>query len=158
MKKYLVCLLSLLLISGVAYGASIPNAVNPKDGPEIWLTEVYNNSGSALDAGDVVVWDIGSSTGDDDNYVTTSTTADTMLVAGVVYPAGIAASASGSIAIKGIVDCDVPSASGTIAAGSYLCTSGVAGNGKVCTITDNTYALTTGASSSGSAKCYIMVK
>jgi hypothetical protein len=158
MRKYLVCLLSLLLFAGVAFGASIPSSVNPKEGPEIWLTEVYNNSGSALDAGDVVVWDIASSTGDNDNYVTTTTTKDTALVAGVVYPAGISASASGSIAIRGVVDCDTLTAVDGLGASSFLCTSATAGDGKACTNTNNAYAITTAASSSGSATCYVFVK
>ena len=157
MKKYLISLLSLLLVTGVAFGASIPSGVNPKEGPEIWLTEVYNNSGTALDAGDVVVWDIGSSTGDNDNYVTTTTTKDTALVAGVVYPAGIAASASGSIAIRGVVDCDLLAAQDA-AAGSFICTSGTAGDGKVCQTATNSYAITTGTQSGNSIACFVKVR
>lgn len=136
MRKFQSIFLALLLsfsMTGVVFAANIPEYIDPDDGgPEIWTTEVYNNSGAALDIGDIVVWDIGSSTGDNDNWVTTTTTADTFLVAGVVYPVGITTAATGTIAIKGPVSVDVITASAT-AAGQLICSSATAGSGANCT-------------------------
>ena len=154
MKKLLLSLVAILALAGVALAANIPSVVDPQNGPETWLTAVYNNSGSTLDVGDVVVWDIGSSTGDDDNYVTTTTTASTQIVAGVVYPAAIAAASTGSIAIKGIATCDVNSVGAN--AMSPLCTSTTGGSGTPCTATVGQYAITTAAiSPSSSGNCFV---
>lgn len=128
MRKLFLFLIAILLIAGIASAHTI--AINPKDGPMTQVIPVYNNSGSVLDAGDVVVWDIGSSTGDNDNYVTTTTTADTVIVAGVVYPADISTGDTGSIVIYGVVDCDISSIA--LPAGSVLCSSATAGAARAC--------------------------
>jgi len=148
MKKLFLTLLAILLITGIASAAGIPYYVDAKTGPEVWITSVYNNSGGTLDVGDVVVWDISSSTGDNDNYVTTTTTASTFLVAGVVYPLDIAAANEGTIAIMGPVAVDCAS---TVAAGERICSSGAAGEATdvQCHVGDAFgYALTASSSSS----------
>ena len=61
-----------LFVTSSASAANIPLVTSPSDGGEKWLMNVYNNSGSALDEGDIVVWDIDASTGDDYMYVTTA--------------------------------------------------------------------------------------
>ena len=132
MKKYIYVLLALLVLGGVAYATTVPDATEPKEGgPNLWLESVYNNAGATLDVGDVVIWDVDASTGDNDNWVTTTTTADTYQVAGVVYPADIAAGASGSIAIKGPVQVDAIASHLGVVKG-LACTSTTAGSAKDC--------------------------
>jgi hypothetical protein len=128
MKKFYSMLFALLLVCGVAYATNIPSVVEPSNGgPEFWILSVYNNSGTALDTGDIVIWDVSSSTGDDDNWVTTTTTASTQLAAGIVYPKDIGVGETGTIAIRGPVQVDV---------------MGVVTNGKVCTSTEAAKATT----------------
>jgi len=108
MKKIFLFVFALLLIAGVAQAAGIPTAVDPKNEPEVWTQEVYNNSGSALTSGSVVIWDCSSDTTDSSyayrtGWVTTTATADSPLVAGVVVDDSIAASSQGTIAIYGPV-------------------------------------------------------
>jgi len=64
MKK-LALFIALLLVTSGAHAASIPGFIDPKAGPEVWVTDAYNNSSSALSSGDIVIWDIDASTGDD---------------------------------------------------------------------------------------------
>ena len=125
MKRILFVLFAVLFIAGIANAAIV---YDPKTGSGIELISVYNNSASTLDAGDVVVWAATGSTGDNDAYVTTTTTANTFLVAGVVYPADIAAYDVGSIAVKGIVAVDTLGNS----EGTALCSSGTAGAARPC--------------------------
>lgn len=152
MRKFILCLLAILLVSGVAFATSIPQTEDPKAGPSVWLKPVYNNSGAALSAGDVVVWDIGNSTGDNDNYVTTTTTAGTYLVAGVVYPSGIAIADYGTIAVKGVVSTNVTNGFQAAGGGAIACTSGTAGKAVACATSDAAnFGFSTGAQSSGAA-------
>lgn len=150
MKK-LFLVLSLLALAGVSHAANIPGAVDPKGGPEVWTVPVYNNSGGTLDVGDVVIWDIVSSTGDNDNYVTTTTTADyTGPVAGVVYPADIAAGDSGTIAIYGVVQVDAIAAHLT-SDNALACTSTTAGSAKSCTTNPAAFGFVTTGNTGTSA-------
>ena len=158
MKKLLFLVLTLLLLSGVSFAASIPEGVDATTGPELWLTVVYNNSSNALDVGDVVIWDMDASTGDNDNYVNTTTTANyTGAIAGVVYPSAISAASVGSIVIRGPVAVDVLINQGTGLDG-YLCTSGTAGSAQDCTTATNgsDFARVTAVTSSLSAVAYVM--
>ena len=139
MRKFFLCLLAVLLISGTAYAVSMPQVEYSKEGPGVWLVPVYNNDSTDLAAGDVVVWDIGSSTGDDDNYVVDTTTANTVIVAGVIWPKTIAVGDSGTMAIRGAIKCDVITVGTTpgishiyVEGGSMLCTSGTAGEAHAC--------------------------
>ena len=129
-------------------------------GAEVCVTSVYNNSGSALDDGDVVVWDIGSSTGDDDNWVTTTTTADTYLVAGVVEGA-IGVAGQGIITTRGVTNVDFGT-TGLGAAGSVLCSSTTAGSAGNCGGAASggwgAFGIVTTAVSSNSVNAYINVK
>jgi len=79
-KLYLLTLAALLVMSGVAFAAGIPTAADPQNAPEVWTVEVYNNSGSALTSGNVVVWNCAGDTADTSfayrtMWVTTSATA-----------------------------------------------------------------------------------
>ena len=109
MKKYLFVILALLLMCGVAnvYAAGIPVTVDPQNGPEVWTQEVFNDSGGALTSGSVVIWDYTDSDmyaiGSRKMYVTTTTTADNVAVAGVVVDDSIADQTVGTIAIYGPV-------------------------------------------------------
>jgi len=132
MKKLFLSLLAILLIAGVAYAVSIPVVEDATTGPGVWLVPVYNNLGSTMDAGDVAIWDIDSSTGDNDNYVTTTSTAETGGVAGVVYPNDITAGDTVTIAIRGVVNVDTVTQS-LIVADTPLCTSTTAGSAAACT-------------------------
>lgn len=102
-----------------------PNA----GGPENCVTSVYNNSGVELDDGDVVIWDIEQSTGDNDNWVTRTTTADTFIVAGVVEGT-IAIGDNGTITVRGVTNVDV--AAGLNVVDGLACTSTIAGSARTC--------------------------
>ena len=133
MKKLLLILLLALSVTGTAMAANIPAYVDPQTGPEIWLTPVYVDTAStAIDVGDVVCWDMDSSTGDNDNWVEQCTAADTYLVAGVAYPTGIAAGETGTIAIKGPVQVDAVASSLNLVNG-LACSSTTAGSARSCT-------------------------
>ena len=133
-NKLFAALLIVSTMAGVAFAANIQGSVEPKSGgPEVWTLSVYNNSGSSMAAGAVAVWDIDNSTGDNDPWVTTTTTADTGIVAGVVYPTAIASGDSGTIAIKGVVSVTKLSGVGTsLGANVALCSSGTAGSARAC--------------------------
>ena len=107
-KKYLFIVLALLLMFGVANAANIPMVLDPQNAPEVWTTEVYNNSGATLTSGMVVVWDSATDTTDASyayrtSWVTTTSTADLINVAGVVVDGTIVAGDVGTIAIYGPV-------------------------------------------------------
>ena len=160
MKKTLSVLFALLLvvsIAGVVY--SHQGSYNPQtnDGGAYITVPVYNNSGGTLDAGDVVVWDVDASTGDNDAYVTTTTTAETGIVAGVIWPSSILANTSGAMAIWGIVECDAYG--GGFGEASPLCSSGTAGAAKPCLSTTGSGSFAvSNAAVSGSAQGSCTVK
>ena len=157
MKKARLFLLAFLLLLSMTGLATAQLVYNPATGMSYETIPVYNNSGGTLDAGDVVVWDIASSTGDNDAYVTTTTTADTDLVAGVIWPSSIAAASSGTMAILGLVECDL-GAQG-VASGGPLCTSGTAGGGDMCTSANlsATYAIANTVGATGSQVSCVLV-
>lgn len=158
MKKFTLFLAAILVALGMTVNAQAWFVANPRDtagGANVKIP-VYNNSGSALDEGDVVVWDIGSSTGDDDLYVTTTTTADTGLVAGVIGPGGCATGSDCQLIVYGLAQCDV--GSGSIAAGGLLCTASTAvGDGDGCAATDGSgaYAIAGIAGASEQIECIV---
>lgn len=108
MKKLLFVILALLFTMGVANAASIPLVSDPKNQPEIWTMEVYNNQGSALTSGYVVSWDNEGDT-TDSNYayrtmwVTLPAIRDDVQVAGIVVDDTIPTGSIGTIAIFGPV-------------------------------------------------------
>lgn len=68
------------------------------------LTAVFNDSGSALTSGTVVIWDTGNTDPDDAGFgywVTTTTSADSNLVAGVVLSDSIPDQGVGTIVTYG---------------------------------------------------------
>lgn len=92
---------------GVAQAAGIPVTVDPQNGPEIWTQEVFNDAGSALTSGSVVVWDYTDSDMYDLDlrkmYITTTTTADDIATAGITVDPSIPDQTVGTICIYGPV-------------------------------------------------------
>ena len=130
MKKSLLFVLALLLCVGVSQAANIPTAVDPQNYPEIWTMEVFNDSGSTLTSGSVVVWDYTDSDmtelANRKMYITTTTTADDIATAGITVDPSIANQDVGTICIFGPVKARI--VSGTVAtAGVALATSTTAG-------------------------------
>jgi hypothetical protein len=109
MKKLLLVLVAVLLLTGTVYAAGIPTAVSPKTAPEVWTQEVYNDSASALTSGTVVVWDYAGDTTDADFAYRTmwveasAASAELITTAGVVIDSSIPAYTEGTIAIYGPV-------------------------------------------------------
>jgi hypothetical protein len=151
-RLFILTALIVCLTVGIVYAANIVRVVDPQNQKEIWITEVYNDddASATMTAGSVVVWDIHSSTGDNDNYVTETSTADTGLVAGVVYPTDIAFGATGTIAIYGIVDVDT---NGAQTVDDVLCTSTGVGVADDCTTDAFGFCVVTEAADPG--KCFI---
>ncbi len=108
MKQFKILSLAILLsfaVTGLAFSAQIPDITQPTTGNEAWNMQVFNNSGAALDAGDVVIWDIDSSTNDEFMYVDTTETAGTGPIAGVVLDT-IGISETGTITVYGYATVD----------------------------------------------------
>lgn len=158
MRKYLNILFAALLSISVMTGvANAQISIDPDTSGFIAETvSVYNNSASTVSKSDVVVWDIDASTGDDRFYINTTTTADTALVAGIVWPADIAAGARGSIAIWGIVQCTVDD-DGADEAGP-LCTSATAGEAQSCTDDSFSFGHATVDTVGGTGDCFVHTK
>jgi len=103
MKKLIaISLAVLLLASGQAYALTVSSDGVRGDANKVY-TAVFNNSGSALTSGSVVVWDTAAATSGDSlgAYVTTTTSADSNLCAGVVQSDSIPASGVGTLQIYG---------------------------------------------------------
>jgi len=156
MKKFVIFLAILLLVSftGVAQAQLF---VDPEAGPEIWVTSVYNNSSSTITSGSIVIWDIDASTGDNDNYINTTTTADTTQVAGIVWPADILSKGKGSIVVRGTGITVTVTNSAGVGVGTELCTGGTAGTAHHCSESGdpNSVGFCTSANSSGTCVAYI---
>lgn len=155
-KLLLNSLFALLVLAGganLAQAISIPEGEDAKNGPAPWLVPAYNNTSSSLAAGSVVIWDIGSSTGDNDNYVNTTTTRDTYIVAGVVYPNAIAAGDTGTIATHGVVPVTVTSAGVTDA--GPVCSSTTAGAAVSCSTNAAAFGIATATGTSGNVNVMV---
>lgn len=129
MKKIsILAILFMLGIASVSFAAGIPVGADPKGYPEIWTQAVYNDSGSDLTSGSVVVWDYTDSDMYDldlrKSYVTTTTTVDDISVAGVTVTPTCVAGDTCAIAIYGPVKAR---ATGTVTAGLAIGTSATAG-------------------------------
>lgn len=130
MKKLKLFSLAILLsfvVIGFAFAAQIPDITQPSTGNESWSMQVHNNSGAALDDGDVVIWDIDSSTGDDDMYITTTSTKGTGPIAGVVK-GSIAIGDVGTIVVYGYATVDTVGAGEAGGRGTPMTTSGTTGS------------------------------
>jgi len=131
--KNLLVVLAILSFTGIAYGAGIPTAVDPQNGPEVWTQEVFNDSGSTLSSGTVVIWDYTdtdmSAISSRKMYVTTTTTVDDIAVAGVIVDDSLINQEVGTIAIYGPVKVrsTMSGGSGTCTAGAGVGTSATAG-------------------------------
>jgi len=157
MKK-LIIMFAILFLGMVSTAQAHTMMADGKttDGAAYHTWPVFNNSSSALDEGDVVVWDVAASTGNNDLYVNTTTTANTGLVAGVVTSAGCVASSACDIIIFGLAKCDTLVGLG-VGEGGLICTSGTAGDGVVCTaVTDEgqSYAIAS-ESGAGQIDCFV---
>ena len=136
MKKIILFSLIVLLAAGQSWALSLPESESAKNGPALWYVPVYNDD-TAFDVGDVLEWKINNSTGDNDNYVEQADSADTFLVAGVVYPVAIAAGDTGLMVVRGVVDVDiVPITTSTkVNEGTLLCTTTTNGSADACSDT-----------------------
>ena len=95
---------------------------------------VYNADNVAHENGDVVVWYDGTLA--DGLEVSTTTTANNSLVAGVVYPDTISATAWGFIMVRGYHS--AITTTGTVAAGDLLTTSTTGESARAYTVADAT--------------------
>lgn len=107
-RKILFSILALLFFAGVVNAANIPTVVEPGRYPEVWTTEVYNNSGEAIASGWVVIWDFNNVSSPADftdrlNYIALTTSADHASVAGVIVDDTCAIGATCTMAIRGPV-------------------------------------------------------
>lgn len=104
MKRLASLLLaSMLLMSEQAFAVQISSDGRRGDANAIF-TAVFNDSGATLQSGYVVIWDTGAADPTDEGlgaYVTTTTTADSNLVAGVVHQTSIPDQGIGTIQIYG---------------------------------------------------------
>lgn len=153
MKKLFSSLIACALIMSPAYlFAQVSSDPSVRAGQIV--VPVYNDGTSAIAAGNVVVWDTTSTAADvDAAIVATTTTADTNIVAGVIWPAAIPAGGEGSMVIWGWAKCDVVAA---VPKGSPLCTSTTAGSGGYCADNDGAYAfLTENAATNDEFNCIV---
>lgn len=157
MKKFIIFLAILLLVfmTGLAQAQLF---VDPDAGPEIWVTSVFNNSSSTISKGSIVIWDIDESTGDNDNYINTTTVVDTSQAAGIVWPVDILSKEIGSIVVRGTgITVIVTTNTTGVQEGTQLCTSGTAGTAGHCSeIADpNNIGFCTSDNSGGTCVAYI---
>jgi len=156
MKK-LIIMFAILFVGMVSTASahSIIADARTTEGAANQVLTVFNNAGATLDVGDVVVWDFVNSTGNNDLYVTTTTTTNTGLVAGVVTQE-IVDQSTGGIVIYGFATCDIADA---VEDNTLICTSSTAGSGTNCTaVADEAqaYAIATEAiATSGSGNCFV---
>ena len=99
-KLMVLALAVFLMASGKAFALTISSDGVRGDANRIYTT-VVNNSAAALTSGTVVVWDSSGADSTLGAYVTTTTTADSNLVAGVVVSDSILASGVGTIQVYG---------------------------------------------------------
>lgn len=128
MRQYLVVLALLLAGSGVVWADGITSVVSTTT--QAYRTRtVFNDAGSALTHGSIVVWD------NDDTefarsgypYVTTTTTADEPWVAGVTTDASCADQTLCEIVVEGPVVARIAGATDNVTEDTLVGTSTVAG-------------------------------
>lgn len=161
MRKIIFLLVALLFVSvGNAQAWFAADARTTENAANVKIP-VYNNASADLDVGDVVVWDIDASTGDNDLYVTTTTTADTTLVAGVIANACTDGNVCNLI-VYGFAECDTGTTAGdSVAENGPICTSTTAGGGTGCNNADfrGQYAIATAAIGfAGQGNCFVNIK
>ena len=90
MRKFFAVVALLLAGSGVAFADSMPQVVNSTTNPT-WTKTVYNDNGSTIVSGEIVIWDNDDTEFDRSGYpyVLKTTSADSPWVAGVVAPGEI---------------------------------------------------------------------
>ena len=157
MKKLIVLVAVLLMGVTSVFAQQYTDIVEPQSGgPNVALQSVWNNGASTLDVGDVVIWDVDASTGDNDQWVATTTTADTYVVAGVVYPSDITAGSRGTIAVRGPVAVDVLMGLQTL--DGQACTSTTAGAAGTCADNGASFgSVITPATSTGNSAANVCV-
>lgn len=139
MKRKLIALLALLMVASageLAYAGIQVSSDGNRGAANQVLTAVFNDSGSTLTSGSVVIWDTGAA--DPANaglgaYVTTTTSADSNLAAGVVFSDQILDQGIGTICTYGPVETltadatDRPTSAGTAVGTTTV--AGQAGSG-----------------------------
>ena len=130
MKKLFI-LTALFVMGGSLEAMAIgncPTTVSPNL-PYQCVTSVYNDSGSDLTSGTVVVWDNDDTEFDRTGlpYVTTSSTADSMWVAGVILDPTCAAGNMCTIVTEGFAWTQVNQFTDAVAEDDLAGNSGVAG-------------------------------
>ncbi len=130
MRKLIAIVAILTLgMAGIASADSLP-MVQAKDQPKMpWTVTVYNDSGTELVSGSVVVWDQADSNLVDSfyPYVTTTTTADDIWTAGVIYGRNCQAGELCEIVVYGPVDVVCDDSSDAVAASTTVGTTTTAG-------------------------------
>lgn len=163
MKKYLIMIAVLLFVmTGSANAAWFIADPQVTDGAASVKISVHNDVANAvtLNTGEVVIWDIDASTGNNDLFVATTTTANTGLVAGVIWPTAIEAGNSGSMVVYGFAECEV--GKGGVKAFGLLCTGATAGSGDGCTVVADeaqAYAIVTSVvQPKGQGVCFVTLR
>ena len=129
MKKFLVLLgLALTLASGSVWAGGYPTTQDSTT-PFRLTAIVYNDSGSTLTSGTVVIWDNDDTEFDDNGqpYVTTTTTADDDWVAGVTLTPSCLNQSLCEIVIYGPVATLCADATDAVAEDTAVSSSSVAG-------------------------------
>lgn len=143
MRRLLLVALAVLFMAGIAFADGVPTGVDAKNQPAIWTKTVYNSYTSALTSGTVVIWNFDAATGDYADllpYVTTTTSADSIKVAGVVISDSIEAGGVGEICVYGAVLTLIADSTDTVAEDELVGTCSVRGQaGAFATSTNNGY-------------------
>ena len=160
MKKLSILFAILFVVSMAGLAVAHTISYDPNDVMSQMTVPVHNSEASTtLDPGDVVVWNVGASTSDNKAHVQLTTTADTGIVAGVIWPSSITAGNQGSMVVWGLAQCDI-GAQG-VADGGPLCSSATSGGGDMCASTDGSGAYATAAAAGttgGQINCVVDVR
>lgn len=128
MRKVLLALALTFLVSGVVYADGIPDTVSATT-QAVWTRVVYNDSGGALTSGSVVVWDTDDTEFDRSGYpyVTTTTSSDSIYVAGVMQDGSCPDQALCNMVYYGPTRTRISGAANGAAEDLYVGTSSTAG-------------------------------
>ena len=103
-NKCVALALGLLPLASASASAVTINTGSDRGDANLILTAVFNDAGSELTSGSVVIWDTQAADPTDaglGSYVTTTTTADSNLAAGVVHQSSILNQGIGMICVYG---------------------------------------------------------
>ena len=139
MRTYILAILLALGMATPAFAGGITGAADSSTTFRITAT-VYNDSGSDLTSGSVVIWDNDDTEFDRTGYpyVTTTTTADHDWVAGVVLSDSIPTGSVGEIVVYGWAETLIAHTTDPVAEDTTVATSTVAGSAGDWAATANT--------------------